>query len=216
MAAVARRHHAVEHVDAARDRFEDVVGRADAHQIARPVGRQLRRRLLDHRQHHVLRLADRKAADGVALEIRCRPARARSRRAARGSSPPCTMPNSALPGLRALEGALAALGPAQRQLHRALDLVARRRQPQAFVELHGDVGAEQPLDLDRALRRQLDASRRRYASGRSRPARRACAARDSDITWKPPESVRIGSCQFMKLCRPPSAATRSAPGRSIR
>ena len=39
---------------------------------------------------------------------------------------------------------------------------------------------------------------------------------DSDITWKPPLSVRIGSGQFMKACRPPSAAMRSAPGRSIR
>ena len=38
----------------------------------------------------------------------------------------------------------------------------------------------------------------------------------SDITWKPPESVRIGPGQFMNLCSPPSAATRSAPGRSIR
>ena len=25
------------------------------------------------------------------------------------------------------------------------------------------------------------------------------------ITWKPPESVRIGRCQFMNRCRPPSA-----------
>ena len=39
---------------------------------------------------------------------------------------------------------------------------------------------------------------------------------DSDITWKPPESVRIGRGQFMNVCRPPSAAIRSAPGRSIR
>ncbi len=36
------------------------------------------------------------------------------------------------------------------------------------------------------------------------------------ITWKPPLSVRIGFGQRMKLCRPPSLATRSAPGRSIR
>ena len=36
------------------------------------------------------------------------------------------------------------------------------------------------------------------------------------ITWKPPESVRIGRSQFMKRCSPPSRATRSAPGRSIR
>ncbi len=39
---------------------------------------------------------------------------------------------------------------------------------------------------------------------------------DSDITWKPPESVRIGPFQPMNVCRPPSAAIRSAPGRSIR
>ena len=66
------------------------------------------------------------------------------------------MPNSARPGGRAFEGALAALGPAQRQLHGALDLAALGGQPHAFVELHGDVGAEQDLHLDRALRRQLD------------------------------------------------------------
>ncbi len=38
----------------------------------------------------------------------------------------------------------------------------------------------------------------------------------SDITWKPPESVRIGRSQFMNLCSPPSRAMRSAPGRSIK
>jgi hypothetical protein len=38
----------------------------------------------------------------------------------------------------------------------------------------------------------------------------------SDITWKPPLSVRIGPSQRMKRCSPPSRATRSAPGRSIR
>ena len=36
------------------------------------------------------------------------------------------------------------------------------------------------------------------------------------ITWNPPESVRIGRSQFMNRCSPPSRATRSAPGRSIR
>ncbi len=39
---------------------------------------------------------------------------------------------------------------------------------------------------------------------------------DSDMTWKPPESVRIGYGHCMKACRPPSRAIRSAPGRSIR
>jgi len=39
---------------------------------------------------------------------------------------------------------------------------------------------------------------------------------ERDITWKPPESVRIGPVQPMNLCSPPSRATRSAVGRSIR
>ena len=39
---------------------------------------------------------------------------------------------------------------------------------------------------------------------------------DSDMTWKPPESVRIGPGQSMKRCRPPNSATRAAPGRSMR
>ena len=38
----------------------------------------------------------------------------------------------------------------------------------------------------------------------------------SDMTWNPPESVRIGPGQSMKRCSPPSAATRAAPGRSIK
>ena len=37
-----------------------------------------------------------------------------------------------------------------------------------------------------------------------------------DITWKPPESVRIGRCQPTNRCRPPRARISSPPGRSIR
>ena len=32
-------------------------------------------------------------------------------------------------------------------------------------------------------------------------------------TWNPPESVRMGPCHPMNLCKPPISATRSAPGR---
>ena len=38
----------------------------------------------------------------------------------------------------------------------------------------------------------------------------------SDMTWKPPESVRIGPFQPMNACSPPSSRTRSAPGRRFR
>ena len=43
---------------------------------------------------------------------------------------------------------------AQGKAHGAFNLVLARRQADALVELHLDVGAEQPLDLDGALRRQ--------------------------------------------------------------
>jgi len=39
---------------------------------------------------------------------------------------------------------------------------------------------------------------------------------ESDITWKPPESVSIGPRHPVNACKPPSSAIRSAPGRSIR
>ena len=65
------------------------------------------------------------------------------------------MPNRAWPGLaRSREGPLAALGPGERAIDGALDLLARGGQRDAFVELHLDVGAEQALDFDGALGRQ--------------------------------------------------------------
>ena len=52
------------------------------------------------------------------------------------------------------KGAARALGPTHRQLHRGFDGLGRRRVGRAFVERHRDVGAEQALDRDRALRGQ--------------------------------------------------------------
>ena len=97
-----------------------------------------------------------------------------------------------------------------------VDFLARGRQLETLVELHGDVGAEQRLDLDRAFRRKFDHGAIKMRAERHRAFSRPCADRESDMTWKPPESVRIGSGQFMNLCKPPSAAMRSAPGRSMR
>ena len=75
----------------------------------------------------------------------------------------------------------------------------------AFVELHHDVGAEQVLDLDR----RAPASAATIAPSRCErkvtPFSSSLRSCDSDITWKPPESVRIGCGQFMNVCRPPSA-----------
>ena len=48
------------------------------------------------------------------------------------------------------------------------------------------------------------------------PVSSTLAILDSDMTWKPPLSVRIGRSQPMNRCNPPSLRTRSAVGRSIR
>ena len=68
MASVPRRQHTVEHVDAACHGFDEIVRGADPHQVARMIRRQHRRSRGDDPEHHVLRLADSKTADGVAVE----------------------------------------------------------------------------------------------------------------------------------------------------
>ena len=145
----ARRHDAIEHVDAARDALQDVVGRADAHEVAWLCGRQVRLDRLDHREHHVLWLADREAADGEAVEIHLR----ERLRALDAQRPVVAALHNAedRPALAFPKRPARTLGPAQRQAHRALLIVARGRQADAFVELHLDVGAEQSLDFHGAL-----------------------------------------------------------------
>ena len=59
-------------------------------------------------------------------------------------------------GRRGFKSALASLRPSQRKLHCPLDVPARGGQSDAFIHLHGNVGAEQELYLDRAFGRQLD------------------------------------------------------------
>ncbi len=156
---VARRQHAIEHVDAAPHGLDQVQRRADTHEVARLRLRQEWQRRIERRQHQVVPLADRETADRITFEIH------RDQRF--GRAPPQLGIRSALHDAeqrlaaggrprRALrqEGGARALRPAQRQLHGALHLAPFRRQLDAFVELHLDVRAEQALDLDRALRRQ--------------------------------------------------------------
>src|SRR4029077_19664409 len=68
MASVPRRQNTVEHVDAARYGFDEIVRCTDPHQVARTIRGQHRRILSQDPEHHVLRLADSKTADGVAVE----------------------------------------------------------------------------------------------------------------------------------------------------
>ena len=124
------------------------------------------------------------------------------------------MPNIALPGW-------SPKAVLQRSAQRSDSSIARSisfgfgRQRDAFVELHLDVGIEQALDLDRALRRHLVGAPS-ICERKVTPFSVSLRSLASDITWKPPLSVRIGCGQRANSCRPPSRATRSAPGRSIR
>ncbi len=104
-------------------------------------------------EHDGLRLADCQPADRVALQMH--------RRQRFGRAHPQRRIVTALDDAEhrlarlVAERGLAALGPAQRKIARARDLGRLGGQRHAFVELHLDVGIEQALDLDRALRRQL-------------------------------------------------------------
>ena len=154
VARVAGGQHAVEHVDAVADRFDDVLRRADAHQVARAIDGEPRRDMRFDAPHLLLRLADRQAADRIAVEADA--AELRQRLLAQ------VLEHAALDDPEQRVGAVFVRGlrprrPAQRQLHRRGDLVARARIRRALVEDHRNVGIEGALDLHRQLRRQVQA-----------------------------------------------------------
>ena len=67
IAGIAGRHHAVEHVDAARDRLHQILRPPHPHEIPRPVRRQLRAGVFEHRIALGFGLADREATDRVTV-----------------------------------------------------------------------------------------------------------------------------------------------------
>ncbi len=68
VARVAGRHHAIEHVHAARDRFDQVLRPAHAHQVAGAVFWQLRACVFEHCVAFGLGLTDRQATDRIAVK----------------------------------------------------------------------------------------------------------------------------------------------------
>ena len=72
VSAIARRHDAVEHIDAARDAKHEVERFADAHQIARLVRGQSIRGRLEGADHLLRGFADREAAQSITGEIQLR------------------------------------------------------------------------------------------------------------------------------------------------
>ena len=156
VARVARRHDAVEHVDAFGHTLHQIFWRADPHQVTRFVRRQLVRRVRHDAQHFVFRLAHADATDGVTGEIH------RHQLLQRFLAQ--VLKHAALDNaeqrvrvLQLGELRLAALGPAQAEFHRtacfrlggelALGLGFDRNVGRAFVKLHDDVTVEHSLDL---------------------------------------------------------------------
>ena len=137
-----------------------------------------------------------------------------ARAADRGATPPCTMPKRSWPG--AARRGEAAPRPAGGARHRRLD------RPRRGASTGGHSSNAIAMSLPSAAwiaiarsgvsRCSLPSRCERNVTPSSSTVRRSRRLN----TWKPPESVRIARGQPMKRCRPPSAATRSAPGRSAR
>ena len=152
VAAGARREHAVEHVDAGRHGGHDVFGTADAHEVARAVARQGFRRQRRRLDHRLRPLADREAADGVAVEPDI-DERGRGIAAQTREYGPLDDAEQPIAGA-ALERRPGARRPAHRTLHggRRPRLVDRERG--TFVERHRHGGVERALRLDARFRGQ--------------------------------------------------------------
>ena len=119
-AAGAGGQHAIEHVDPALDGADDVVGLADAHQVAGLGGVELARREIEHAEHRFLALAHCQAAHRIAIEPHV------EQRIRRGLAQPLVeralldAEDRIVRGmvLGGEEGVAAALRPAHRSLHR--------------------------------------------------------------------------------------------------
>ncbi len=155
VARIAGRHHAVEQIHPAAYRGDDVLRAAHAHEVAWPLARQQGIEHVEHRIALGLGLADREAADRVAVETDADEAVQRTLAQFRIHA----ALHDAEQRVRIaefVERAARALRPAQRQLHRRARLFRRRRHVvdeigRALVEDHRDVRVEHVLDAHRLL-----------------------------------------------------------------
>jgi hypothetical protein len=143
--------NAIEHVDTAVYRLEQISRGADSHQIARPVlGQQLGH---DGRAVFALcaALADRKAANGKAVERHLR----NGARALGAQVRVTGTLGDAEQGLRRVaSGREAPLRPAMRQVHRAGGDAALDGRGHTLIKRHQDVRPDGSLRLDAAFRAQ--------------------------------------------------------------
>ena len=136
-AAAAGRHHAVEHIDPAQNRADNVIRTADAHQITRFVLRQHSGRIVQNLKHGFLPLADGQTADGIAvkadiLQLFGRPtAQIFIIAALLNAEDTVTVAVN--------KGFAAAFGPAHGHFDRFFNRFVRSRQFNTFVQTHGNV-----------------------------------------------------------------------------
>jgi hypothetical protein len=155
VAGVAGRQHAVEHVNAEGDAFEDVHRGADAHQVAGLVLWQDAADQLCHGVHVLVRLADAETADGVALPLE-RGDNLRRLFAQVGVGAALYDGEQRLgisvQPLRFIETVAAALEPAVGEAEGVLSVFVLAGVGRTLVEGHDDVRPNFPLDVHRPLR----------------------------------------------------------------
>ena len=96
VACVSRREHAIEHVDARRDRVEEIAHRTDAHQVTRSFGIDEVRHFFETRVHLLDRFADGKSAEREPVEARIERGQFLGVRFSQiRKHAPCTIPKSA-------------------------------------------------------------------------------------------------------------------------
>ena len=152
-APVARqpgRHHAVEHVDAERDRGEELGVGPEPHEIAGAVGGELGHARLGHREHRVDGLPHREATDRHAVEVE--PGDEARRLAPRAGIEPSLGDAEEQPAVARVRRP-AALGPAMGALGCLSRRAGRGAMRDRVVEAHEHVGAEPRLVAHRVLRR---------------------------------------------------------------
>ena len=156
VACITGRHHAVKHVDTCGNAFDQILRRADAHQVARLVGGQAVRRMRHDALHFFLGLAHAHAANRIAGQVQLDQSVERFlpqifKHTALHDAEQCVRV------LKFLKLGHAAAGPALAEFHRRARFslggdMACRVIRRTFIKLHDDVAVQQRLDLHRDFR----------------------------------------------------------------
>ena len=153
VARMAGRHDAVEHIDAAPYRFDDVLRPSHTHEIARLEQRHVGQQPIEHEIALRLALSDREAPDCETCEADllegCQRRQSQMRMdaalhdAEQGAGRFC-----------AVVLTKAARRPTHRQFHGCARLCLGRGIRRAFVEAHGHIGGQDPLNAHGFLGRE--------------------------------------------------------------